>query len=126
MKFNIVTDLSNSFNPVPKNKSIQKKQNKKQKKEKDFCIMPKNKLYSTRRFEGLDRHEVYFGTANRRLSIEDGLVVFLEPKMHNMSNKGAHFNKKFNDKLKRIAQKAWMEYYQKSEEEFIKRYGKIK
>lgn len=123
MSFNIATSLNNSFNPVPKSGQV-KKQKSEQKKEKDFCIMPKNKSYSTERMQGLARHEVYFGTANRKLSIEDGLVVFLTPAMHNASKEGVHFNKKFDTKLKKIAQKAWMEYYKKTKEEFIQRYGK--
>lgn len=123
MRFNTVKDLSNSFNPCPKcGQKVDRKVDRK--KEKDFCIMLQSNLYKTKRENGLDRHEVYFGTANRKLSIEDGLVVFLPKKLHNMSNKGVHFNKKFDNKLKKIAKKAWMDYYKKTEEEFIKRYGK--
>ena len=31
---------------------------------------------------------------------------------------------KLNKYLKKVAQKAWMSYYSKTKEEFIKRYGK--
>lgn len=52
---------------------------------------------------GLCRHEIFFGTGNRRLSIEDGLVVFLAPEMHNVTNYGVHFNRDFDLKLKKQA-----------------------
>ena len=58
--------------------------------------MPKSIFWEIKRFHGSHRHEV-FGGANRQLSIEDGLVIFLVPEMHNMSNKGIHFNKEFMD-----------------------------
>ena len=90
---------------------------------KEFCIMPKNLMWSTERFVGCHRHEV-FGGANRQHSIEDGLVIFLLPEMHNMSDKGIHFNKEFREYAQKIAQKTWMEYYNKTIDDFIKRYGK--
>ena len=46
----------------------------------EFCIMPDNPPYwRNRREDGLHRHEVFFGTANRQKSIRDGLVIFLTP-----------------------------------------------
>ena len=91
----------------------------------EFCIMPENPLYSTTRFYGSHRHEVFEGrTGNRDKSIEDGLVIFLTPEMHNMSNAGIHFNKKFRQKVQKIAQETWQEYYNKTEDDFRKRYGK--
>lgn len=76
----------------------------------EFCIMPPSPLYKTERFPGLHRHEV-FGAANRQHSIKYGLVVFLTPEQHNMSNQGIHFNKEFALYIKKIAQKTAMEYY---------------
>ena len=90
---------------------------------KEFCIMPQSLFWETERFEGSHRHEV-FGGANRQFSIKDGLVIFLTPEMHNMSNKGIHFNKEFMNHAHKIGQKTWQEYYNKTEEDFIKRYGK--
>ncbi len=90
---------------------------------KEFCIMPKSIFWETQRFYGSHRHEV-FGGANRQLSIEDGLVIFLIPEMHNMSNQGIHFNKEFMDYVHKIGQQTWQKYYNKTEEDFIKRYGK--
>lgn len=91
----------------------------------EFCIMPKNHNYSTKRTSIYShRHEVFFGTRNRQLSIEDGLIVFLRPEMHNLSKKGVHFDRLFDLYLKRIAEKVWLEYYNKTIEDFIKRYGR--
>lgn len=92
---------------------------------KEFCIMNDNMpLWSNKRFAGSHRHEVFYGISNRKKSIKDGLVVFLKPELHNMSNKGVHFNKEFDLQLKKEAEKRWIEYYGKDIEEFIKEYGK--
>ena len=91
---------------------------------KEFCILPPNSMYSTVRKPMLHRHEIFFGNPNRQKSIRDGLVVFLTPEMHNMSNKGVHFNREFDLFLKRIGQQAWMDYYGKTKEDFIKEYGR--
>lgn len=90
---------------------------------KEFCIMPPNPLWKTYRFEGSHRHEV-FGGPNRQRSIKDGLVIFLIPEMHNMSNAGIHYNKQFMDYAHKIGQLTWMKYYHKTKEDFIKEYGK--
>ena len=88
------------------------------------CIMPWDTRYSTIRTPVYcHRHEVVYGNGRRQKSIKDGLVVFLTPEMHNMSNRGVHFNREFDLYLKRIAEKAWMEYYGKTVEDFIKEYG---
>lgn len=92
---------------------------------KEFCIMPDNPpLWRNFRFPGSHRHEVFFGTANRKESIEDGLVIFLSPELHNMSDKGIHFNRNFDIWAKRAAERAWIDYYGKTVSEFINRYGK--
>lgn len=121
----IVTDLSNSFHPVPK--IIPKKKEKNSKKsEEEFCIMPKSTKYSTVRTEKYcERHEVYFGQAFRQKSINDGLIVFLTKKMHRGKN-GVHGKNgdKFNRYLKKLAEKTWIKYYKKTKDDFIKRYGK--
>lgn len=121
----IVTDLSNSFNPYPKNTLKGSKKNT-QKIEEEFCIMPKSTLYSTKRTETYcERHEVYFSKAYRQKSINDGLIVFLTRKNHRGTN-GVHGKNgdKLNRQLKKLAQKAWCKYYNKTKEEFIREYGK--
>lgn len=77
---------------------------------KELCIMPPSHLYETERREGLHRHEVFYGY-NRQKSIKYGLVVFLHPALHNMSDKGVHFNKDFDLALKKIGQQAFVKHY---------------
>lgn len=86
-------------------------------------IMPKDDLWSTEHFEGSHKHHV-FGGANRKLSEKDGLYFYLRPEMHNMSDKGIHFNKDFMDYAHKVGQLAWQEYYNKTTEDFIQRYGR--
>ena len=95
----------------------------------EYCIMKdnppfwRNYRFSPDKYK-CHRHEVFFGVRNRQKSIKDGLVVFLTPNMHNMSNKGVHYNKEFRKHMQQEGQKAWMEYYGRSTEEFIKAYGR--
>ena len=73
--------------------------------------------------EKVATHEIFFGTANRKKSIEDGMVVNLCGKHHNLSSEGVHFDKDLDLQLKRKAQKKWEEVYG-NRELFIKRYGR--
>lgn len=97
-------------------------------KKKEFSIMPENSNYSTFRYVGSERHEIFEGrTGNRIKSIEDGLVIFLTPEMHRTGKKSIHLNPKYWDeeiKIKAIAERAWCDYYQKKPEDFLKRYGR--
>lgn len=74
--------------------------------------------------QNLHRHHIFFGTANRSLSEADGLTCYLCYKHHNGSEYGVHFNKKLDLKLKKEAETKWLEYYAKTKDDFIKRYGK--
>lgn len=86
-------------------------------------IMDKDVLWSTEKFRGCHKHHI-FGGANRKLSEKDGLYIFLTPEMHNMSYMGIHFNQAFMDYAHSVGQISWMKYYNKTKEDFIKRYGK--
>lgn len=92
----------------------------------EYCIMPIDIRWSTQRFTGSHRHEIFYGfsNGNRQKSIEDGLVIFLRPEEHNMGEKGIHANREFDLYAKRKAQIRWQEFYGKTEEEFRERYGK--
>lgn len=68
-------------------------------------------------------HEACFGR-NRQKSIEDGLIFYLCGRHHNQSNDGVHFNHKLDIQLKQIAQKRYMEYYNKTTKDFIDRFGR--
>lgn len=93
---------------------------------KEFCIMKDNppKWRNFRYNNRCHRHEIFFGVRNRQKSIDDGLVVFLEPELHNQSRLGVHYNKDFDLELKQKAEKIWLEYYNKTIDDFIKKYGK--
>lgn len=76
--------------------------------------------------------QIFGGTANRRLSEEDGLVVDLCPDCHNRPPNGAHFNKKTMERLHVAGQARWeMQYIlcnnvtgEEAREAFMRRYGK--
>lgn len=87
-------------------------------------IMELNKCLVCNAKHELHIHEVFFGTSKRKLSIEDGMCVTLCPFHHNASIQGVHLNRQLDLQIKRKAQKIWMKYYNKNEEDFIKRYGK--
>lgn len=73
--------------------------------------------------ENLHKHHIFYGTANRKKSEEDGCWCYLCGVHHNLSNQGVHFDKRFDLYLKRHCQMKWeAEYGDRSE--FIKRYGK--
>lgn len=92
------------------------------------CIMPPNPNYQTYRFPGSERHEVFEGrTGNRDKSIEDGLVIFLMPSQHRTGKFSVHKNPKYwkeEIKIQEIAEQAWIDYYGKTKEDFLKRYGR--
>lgn len=65
----------------------------------------------------------FFGK-NRNKSIEDGCCVYLCPRHHNLSNEGVHFNKELDLHLKKEMEKQWIKTYNKTIDDFIKRYGR--
>lgn len=72
---------------------------------------------------GLHKHHIFYGTANRKLSEEDGCICYLCAFHHNGGDWGVHFNKDLDLRLKRECQRAWEEK-NGTREDFIKRYGK--
>ena len=91
---------------------------------KEFCIMYDNPPYWRNfRFNGSERHEVFEGrNGNRKKSIEDGLVIFLTPEQHRTGKNAIHKDYEYWTKVKIIAEKRWCEYYNKTKEDFRKRY----
>ena len=83
-------------------------------------------FYRNHRYEGTHRHEIFFGTANRKKSIKYGLVVFIRPEDHNMSEYGVHNRKghEFDMYLKKLGQKRAMDEYAWTTEEFIEIFGR--
>lgn len=74
----------------------------------------------------INKHEIFFGTANRQLSKNYGLVIPLCNLYHHnqFECKGIHFNKELCEKWQKIGQKVFMEYYNKTIEEFIQIFGR--
>lgn len=72
----------------------------------------------------VELHEVWFGI-NRQRSIKDGLVIPLcKYKHHNGNLIGIHQDSELSHKWKVIAEEKWIQYYNKTEEDFIKEYGR--
>ena len=65
-------------------------------------------------------HHCWHGSANRKLADKDGLTV----KLCNICHMNLHDNGIFDRDLQRIAEERWIEHYQKTEDDFRKRYGK--
>ena len=90
----------------------------------EFCIMKDNPpYYRNFRFCGSERHEVFEGrTGNRNKSIEDGLVIFTTPVLHRTGNNSIHKSPKEWLWLKELGEKTWLEYYNKTIDDFRERY----
>ena len=73
----------------------------------------------------VESHHVFYGTRNRNKSEKDGLKVNLCYD-HHRGTYGIHGREghALDEVLKKEAQKTWMEYYGKTEDEFRARYGK--
>ena len=87
-------------------------------------IQEEKKCIVCDRLNNLHKHHVFYGTANRKKAEQDGCWVWLCAYHHNMSKEGVHFNKKLDMLLKIKMEIAWINYYDKTINDFIKRYGK--
>ena len=69
-------------------------------------------------------HHIIFGK-NRKLADEDGLTIYLCYD-HHEGTRGVHgkLGHKLDIELKQIAEEKWLNYYKKTTEEWIKRYGR--
>ena len=85
-------------------------------------IQKSKECFVCRTVYGLHDHHIFYGTSNRKLSEEYGLKVWLCGADHNLSNRGVHFNKELDIKLKHIAQRKFEETH--TREEFRTIFGK--
>jgi len=68
----------------------------------------------------LHKHHVWHGTGNRKIAEADGLYLRLcEPCHRNLHDKGTH-----DKDLMEIGEKAYLDHYNATVEDFIRRYGK--
>ena len=77
--------------------------------------------YLTGSTVNLHRHHI-FGGPNRRNSEKYGCWVYLTAEMHNMSDRGVHFNRELDLRLKRECQKRFEEIH--NHDLFMKVFGK--
>ena len=75
-------------------------------------LQKERECYLCGRVTDLERHHVFAGTANRRISESYGLTVFLCHDFHTGKD-GAQYNKEKNLKLKQDAQRAFQDIYGK-------------
>lgn len=87
-------------------------------------ISEKKECYVCKTIDNLHLHHIMFGK-NRKKADKDGLTVYLCYEHHEGTN-GVHGRNGHNldIKLKRIAEKRWIEYYNTTIEDFICSYGK--
>lgn len=81
------------------------------------------KCYICGSTQWIERHHV-FGGANRKLSEKYGLTVDLCHYHHNEPPDGVHFNKEIREGLQADIQRAAMERYGWTTEDFIKIFGR--
>lgn len=67
---------------------------------------------------GLHRHHVFEGAGRREISEREGCWVYLCGRHHNLSNRGVHFDKELDLRIKRECQRRWMERNEATEDDF--------
>lgn len=78
--------------------------------------------YVTQRTDGLQKHHIIYGTANRKKSDKYGLTVWLRPEFHT-GEMGVHGgNKTLDLKLKQLAQREFEKVY--GHDEWMKVFGR--
>lgn len=90
---------------------------------KKSIIQENKECYVCGRTDLLHLHHIFFGSANRKLSDQDGCICWL-CMPHHLGKNGVHFNPDLDARLKKECQIAWMRTNEKSVEEFRFRYGK--
>ena len=86
-------------------------------------ISNERKCYKCDSTYNLHQHHIFEGR-NRNNSEKDGCWIYLCYEHHNGSDEGIHFDKTFDLKTKKLAEKLWLKFYKKTKEDFITRYGR--
>lgn len=91
---------------------------------KKSILQPNKECWFCGQQNGLHLHEIYFGTANRKISIKHGFQVYLCPLHHNLGGNGkcVHRCREMDLELKRACQMKY-ESLGNSREDFIKLIG---
>ncbi len=98
---------------------------------KSLLDTQKGKCFRCGRYTITERHHIFGGVANRRLSEQDGLWVYLCTGCHNIPPNGVHFNPNTALWLHRIGQEAYEKKMaqnglnaEEARQAFMQRYGK--
>lgn len=70
----------------------------------------------------IEKHHIFYGTANKKLSEKWGCWVYLRHDLHNEPPAGVHHNKDNDLKLKQECQRAFEEKY--GHEKFMQIFGR--
>lgn len=85
-------------------------------------IQDRKECFICKSIYGLQEHHIFFGTANRKKSEQEGLKVWLCLEHHTGSKISPHYSREVDLKLKRIAQAKYEETH--TREEFMQLFGK--
>lgn len=88
-------------------------------------LQSKKRCFICERETELEMHHCFFGSANRKLSEQDGLKVWLCYE-HHRGTYGVHGRdgEEMDTYLKEQAEQVWIDYYRKTKDDFRQRYGK--
>lgn len=73
-------------------------------------------------YKPLEAHHIFHGTARRKLADKDGMIVHVCPACHRKIHQDTASG--LDQALKAWAEYEWMNHYEKTEADFISRYGK--
>lgn len=85
-------------------------------------LQTEKECYITGQTNNLQKHHIFFGNPNRKISEKSGFWVWLRWDWHNGASYGVHFNRELDLALKRECQERYEETH--SREEFIRLIGK--
>ena len=98
---------------------------------KSILNTQKHICYRCGKYGQTERHHLIGGTANRKLSEEDGLWVYLCRECHNIPPRGVHFDAQAMKRLRQVGQRAYEEKMAQNglneaeaRQAFMDRYGK--
>ena len=84
----------------------------------------KDRCFLCGRNDWIETHHIFNGTANRKKSEKYGLTVHLCHFCHNEPPNGVHYNQATDTRLKQIGQKAAMDEYGWTIDDFREIFGK--
>lgn len=78
-------------------------------------LQDKKECYVTHRKSGLHKHHIYAGYGTRQICEREGFYIYLIPELHNLSDKGIHFDKAFDLRIKRLCQAEYEKTHTRAE-----------